>query len=164
MTKPLLHALTGGSASSRPAIPAPTTNDSSGNVSRNSCTRQESITAWHRPTRRSPVAKCLSVRNGRASKSSRYCRYCRATPMWKNVTTRRSSRYVRGRGPRESCIMKTPIETGSPAAAWELACTVGQWLSQEAQVLSGFWQPILLVGLAMALIGVGRRWARQEAH
>lgn len=84
--------------------------------------------------------------------------------MWKNPTKRRSARDVRGRGPKESGNMKTPIETGSPAAAWELACTVGQWLSQEAQVLSGFWQPILLVSLAIALISVGRRWAVQAAQ
>jgi hypothetical protein len=64
----------------------------------------------------------------------------------------------------ESGKMQTPIETGSPAAAWQLACSAASWLSQEAQVVAGFWQPIVLAVLAIALISVGRRWAGNTAQ
>lgn len=60
--------------------------------------------------------------------------------------------------------METPIETGSPAAAWHLACSSASWLSQEIHSLAGFWQPIVLVGLALALISATRKWAGQAAQ
>jgi hypothetical protein len=60
--------------------------------------------------------------------------------------------------------MQTPIETGSPAAAWHLICQAADWLAHEAIVVSAFWQTLLLVGLTMFLVSFARRWAGKAAQ
>jgi len=60
--------------------------------------------------------------------------------------------------------VQTPIETGSPAAAWHLACHAADWLAHQAIAVSAFWQTLLLVGLSLFLLGFAKRWAGHAAQ